>query len=82
MMKKRVPWRLWDYGIEWVCEVMSLTANSNFVLTGETPNISEYLDFGYYNSVWNRDNAGVGNKSSASGLAYHSILGASYRSGF
>ena len=51
MMKKRVPWRPWDYGIEWVCEVMSLTANSNFVLTGETPNISEYLDFGYYNSV-------------------------------
>ena len=55
MMKRRVPKRLWDYGIVWVCETMSLTANSSFALegrtpieqiTGETPDISEYLDFG------------------------------------
>ncbi len=69
MTKKRVPKRLWDYGIVWICEVMSLTANSNFALegrtpleqiTGETPDISEYLDFGFYDWIWYKDNAGVG----------------------
>ena len=69
MTKRRVPARLWDYGIVWVCEIMSLTANSVFSLegrapieqiTGETPDISEYLDFSFYDWVWYKDNAGVG----------------------
>jgi hypothetical protein len=55
MTKRRVPKRFWDYGIIWVCEVMSLTAISSFALegrtpveqlTGKTPDIFEYLDFG------------------------------------
>ena len=29
-------------------------------VTGETPNISEYLDFGFYNWVWYKDNTGLG----------------------
>ncbi len=29
-------------------------------LTGETPDISEYLDFSFYDWVWYKDNAGVG----------------------
>ncbi len=69
MTKRRVPTRLWDYGIVWVCEIMSQTANSVFSLdgrapieqiTGETPDISEYLDFSFYDWVWYKDNAGVG----------------------
>ena len=69
MTKKKVPKRLWDYGIVWVCEIMSITSNSSFALdgrtpleeiTGETPDISEYLDFGFYDWVWYKDNAGVG----------------------
>ena len=69
MTKRRVPKRLWDYGIVWTCEIMSLTANSSFALdgrtpieqiTGETPDISEYLDFSFYDWIWYRDNAGVG----------------------
>jgi Reverse transcriptase (RNA-dependent DNA polymerase) len=84
MVKKRVPRRLWDYGIVWVCEVMSLTANSNFALegrtpleqlTGETPDISEYLDFGFYDYVWYRDNAGVGDNK------FGRWLGVSHRIG-
>ncbi|KAI2504020.1 Reverse transcriptase (RNA-dependent DNA polymerase) [Fragilaria crotonensis] len=72
MVKRRVPRRLWDFGIVWVCETMSLTANSSFALggrtpteqvTGETPDISEYLDFGFYDWVWYKDNAGVGENS-------------------
>ena len=29
-------------------------------LTGETPDISEYLDFGFYDWIWYKDNAGLG----------------------
>jgi hypothetical protein len=29
-------------------------------VTGETINIPEYLDFGFYNWVWFRENAGLG----------------------
>ena len=69
MVKHNVLKRLWDYGIVWVCEIMSLTSNSSFSLdgqtpleqiTGETPDISEYLDFSFYNWVWKKDNAGLG----------------------
>ena len=84
MVKRRVPKRLWDYGIVWVCETMSLTANSTFSLagrtpmeqvTGETPDISEYLDFGFYDWVWYKDNAGVGENS------FGRWLGVSHRVG-
>lgn len=84
MTKRRVPKRLWDYGIVWVCETMSMTANSSFALggrtpleqvTGETPDISEYLDFGFYDWVWYKDNAGVGDNS------YGRWLGVSHRVG-
>jgi hypothetical protein len=29
-------------------------------ITGETPDISEYLDFGFYDLVWFKENAGLG----------------------
>jgi hypothetical protein len=29
-------------------------------MTGETPDISEYLDFGFYDWIWYKDNAGLG----------------------
>ena len=38
MTKRKVLKQLWDYGIVWVCEVMSIsTANSSFNLEGRTP---------------------------------------------
>jgi hypothetical protein len=69
MVKKRVPRKFWDYGIRWVAETMQRTATSagsmgiNIPLenvTGDTPDISEYLDFGFYDRVWYRENAGLG----------------------
>ena len=30
------------------------------VLTGETPDISKYLDFGFYDRMWYKENAGIG----------------------
>ena len=55
--------------IKWVCEVMQRTASTSGdlsrrtaleQLTGETPEISEYLDFTFYDWCWYNDNAGLG----------------------
>lgn len=68
MIRKRVPEALWDYGFRWVSETSSLTHTSAGGLngcipitqvTGETADISEYLDFGFYDEVWYKDNAGL-----------------------
>ena len=68
MVRKRVPRQLWDYGITWVAEIMSVTHSAAGEIngcvpltkvTGETTNISEYLDFGFYDPVWFKDNAGL-----------------------
>jgi Reverse transcriptase (RNA-dependent DNA polymerase) len=69
MVRKNVPKRLWDYGLQWVCDIQNRTSNSARGLdgrcplekvTGETVDISEYLDFGFYDWVWFRENAGLG----------------------
>ena len=68
MIRQRVPQELWDYGYRWVSETMSLTHNTTGGLegcipvtnvTGDTADISEYLDFGFYDQVWFKDNAGA-----------------------
>lgn len=60
MIRRRVPRRLWDYGLKWCAQVMSRTSNSVFSLngrvpieyvTGETVDISEYLDMSFYDWV-------------------------------
>ena len=69
MVRKTVPHRLWDYGLQWVGDIQNRTSNSARGLegrcplervTGETVDISEYLDFGFYDWVWFRENAGLG----------------------
>jgi hypothetical protein len=67
--RHNVPLKLWDYGMRWIAELMCRTTNSLYSLegrtrlemvTGETPDISEYLDFCFYYFVWYKDNAGFG----------------------
>ena len=69
MLKKKVPVRLWDYGFTWVCETENVCASlSKYgqgrtpleIITGETPDISEYLDFEFYDWALFRSNAGLG----------------------
>ena len=69
MVRKNVPRVLWDFGAIWVSTTMRLTARHAGKLqgrtrleraTGETPDISENLDFGFYDLVWYRENAGLG----------------------
>ena len=66
--KKKVPDRLWDFGISYICETGNVIATGSRyakgrtpieIITGETPDISEYLDFGFYDEVWFKDNAGL-----------------------
>ena len=60
MNKKIIPKRLWDYGIIWISETGNLAVSSSRyangrtsieIITGETPDISEYIDFGFYDWV-------------------------------
>lgn len=69
MDKKCIPMRLWDYVLVWICETGNLTVSSSKyadgrtpieMITGETPDISEYTDFGIYDWVTYRTNAGMG----------------------
>ena len=57
MNKKAIPKRLWDFGLVWGCETGNMTVSSSRyangrtgleTITGETPDISEYIDFGFY----------------------------------
>ena len=84
MLKKKVPPRLWDYGFTWVCETDNVCANlSKYadgrtpleVITGDTPDISEYMDFDFYDWVLYRSNAGLG------GVEIARWIGVSHRVG-
>ena len=72
MMKKRVQRRMWDFGLVWVCNTGNLSISSSKysngrtaieIVTGETPDISEYLYFSFYDWVTYRTNAGLGESS-------------------
>ena len=65
MIRKRVPRNLWDYGIRWTTQVIQRNSTQSGWLrgicplkdvTGETPDISDYLDFGLYDHVSYKDN--------------------------
>ncbi len=67
--KTQAPDRLWDFGLDYICETGNVTVNSSHYsegrvpiekITGETPDISEYLDFGFYDWVTYKPNAGLG----------------------
>ena len=64
MKRQRAPSCLWDFCAVYVAEIRSLTANPLFSLhgrtpyelvTGSTPDISEYVDFEWYQPVWYLD---------------------------
>ena len=58
MQKKKVPKRLWDFGLVYEGELLSKLArgsdgrSGHEAITGETPDISEYLDFEFYDLIW------------------------------
>ena len=69
MRQRNVPERLWNFCFNWICETGSLSVSSSKYakgrmsieyISGETPDISEYVDFSFYDWVVFRNNAGVG----------------------
>lgn len=57
MIKRQVPKRLWDFALVWICQVYSRSATKSGrtgyeIITGDTPDISEWLDFTFYDWVW------------------------------
>ena len=64
MEKTRAPKRLWDYCTLYHSEIRNFTAHPLFMLqgrtpyelvTGNTPDISEYTDFNWYENIWYHD---------------------------
>lgn len=69
IQKYDIPMRLWDFVLDYTIEIMNVTVNSSRysnkrtpleIITGITPDISEYLDFHIYDWVFFRANAGLG----------------------
>jgi hypothetical protein len=84
IMRKRVPRKLWGHGVRWTTQVMQRTSTQAGGLrgvcpsqdvTGETPDTSECLDFGFYGHVSHKENAGLGT------AAIGRWLGVSHRAG-
>ncbi|KAI2490038.1 Reverse transcriptase (RNA-dependent DNA polymerase) [Fragilaria crotonensis] len=61
MREHQVPTRLWDYGLVYIAEVQSLLARGAEQrpgiekVMGQTVDISEWLDFDFYDRVWYLD---------------------------
>jgi len=57
-VKHKIPKKLWDFHARWEAEILSRTVRSECgrtgmeIITGETPDISEWTDFGFYDYVW------------------------------
>ena len=58
-----------DFALRWICETGNVTVTSSHyaqgrtpleIITGETPDISELFDFGFYDWVTFKSNGGVG----------------------
>jgi hypothetical protein len=63
MIERHVPKRLWDYGLTYMAEILSITARASKgcpgmeEITGNTIDIFEWLDFEFYDLVWYWDEA-------------------------
>jgi hypothetical protein len=64
MHNTKAPKCLWDYCAVYACEIRSLTVHPHFalhdrtpyeVVTGRTPDISEYVDYSWYDPLWYYD---------------------------
>lgn len=58
IVKNNVPTRLWDYALIYDAEILSRTVTKHGErtgyekITGDTPDISEWCDFAFYQFVW------------------------------
>lgn len=86
MTELNVPKRLWDYGLVYESELLSRIARRNRrpgieEVTGQTPDISEYCDFGFYDLVWYYKSPGAKLDTTEEARALGRWLGVSHRVG-
>jgi hypothetical protein len=71
MSQMRSPKRLLDYCCAYVAEKINLSASDLYILyghtpyemvTGDTPDISEYTDYEWYQPLWYYDHVGFPNQ--------------------
>ena len=61
MLKRKVPNRLWDYGLVYESSILNRIPRGSQqrtgleIVTGDTPDISEWIDFEFYDRVWYYD---------------------------
>ncbi len=86
MSATRTPEFLWDYYAQYAAEIISLTASFLYTLHGrtplemvtrQTPDISEYLDFTWYEPLWHFEEAGFPDECHITGF----WLGVAHRVG-
>ena len=64
MSMNNIPKRLWDFGLVYEAQILSMIARGEDgipgleKLTGDTCDITEWLDFGFYDRVWFHDQPG------------------------
>ena len=64
MSMNNIPKRLWDFGLVYEAQILSMIARGKDgipgleKLTGDTCDITEWLDFGFYDRVWFHDQPG------------------------
>ena len=56
-VRRRIPNKVWDYQLVWECQIYSRTCHNGQntgleKLTGDTVDISEWIDFEFYDLVW------------------------------
>ena len=82
MLRTYFPISLWSYGIPYVANIIQITASFAAdlhgstrleALTGETPDIFQYLDFSFYDQVCFKEDAGLEetNLGRFLGVSYH-----------
>ena len=60
-IRRQIPKRVWDFGMVWEAEIYTRTAGKDGRtalerITGDTPDISEWIEFEFYDMVWYWDN--------------------------
>ena len=89
MFKTYCPRALWSCVIPYVSKIMIITAAFAADLQGRTllealnveiPDISQFLDFGFYNRVWFKEDAGLGETKIGRflGVSHHIVSLVSY----
>ena len=85
MLKRKVPPRLWDYGLVYETNILNRIPRGREqrtgieMVTGETPDISEWIDFEFYDRVWYYDQKKI--EIDGSGRRLARWLGVAHRVG-